>query len=136
MAQYIDKSALVAEVERRIKSTNNDVKIGAIESLTVSKTLNSLISFINTLEVKDPYKQCVQYPSIEDGIKFHAEVYSFNIKSKLFNQLTNEQRALWRKEIEQAYISGGDTGVELARDIRYKENFEVKKADLEKEFSQ
>jgi hypothetical protein len=53
MAQYIDKSALVAEVERRIKSTNNDVKIGAIESLTVSKTLNSLISFINTLEVKE-----------------------------------------------------------------------------------
>ena len=53
MTQYIDKSALVAEVERRIKSTNNDVKIGAIESLTVSKTLNSLISFINTLEVKE-----------------------------------------------------------------------------------
>jgi len=53
MAQYIDKDALVAEVERRIKSTNNDVKIGAIESFTVSKTLNSLISFINTLEVKD-----------------------------------------------------------------------------------
>lgn len=53
MAQYIDKNALVAEVERRIKSTNNDVKIGAIESLTVSKTLNSLISFINTLEVKE-----------------------------------------------------------------------------------
>lgn len=53
MAQYIDKDALVAEVERRIKSTNNDVKIGAIESFTVSKTLNSLISFINTLEVKE-----------------------------------------------------------------------------------
>lgn len=56
MAQYIDKNALVSEVERRIKSTNNDVKIGAIESLTVSKTLNSLISFINTLEVKEEFK--------------------------------------------------------------------------------
>lgn len=53
MVKLIDKDALVAEIERRIKSTNNDVKIGAIESLTVSKTLNSLISFINTLEVKE-----------------------------------------------------------------------------------
>lgn len=53
MEQYILKSALVAEIERRIKSTNNDVKIGAIESLTISKTLNSLIFFIDTLEVKE-----------------------------------------------------------------------------------
>ena len=53
MAQYIDKSALVAEIERRIKNTNNDVNIGAIESLVVSKTLYRLISFIDTLEVKE-----------------------------------------------------------------------------------
>jgi hypothetical protein len=70
----------------------------------------------------DPYALCVQYSSIEDGIKAHAEVYSFNIESKLFNQLTKEQQVLWRKEIEQACISGGEAGVELARDPRYKEN--------------
>lgn len=58
---------------------------------------------------------------IENGIKNHALVYSFNIQSELFNQLTKEQQKLWRKEIEQACINGGNAGVELARDIRYDE---------------
>ena len=40
---------------------------------------------------------------------------------------------MWRKEIEQAVISGGEAGVKLARDPRYKENFEVKETDLERE---
>ncbi len=70
-------------------------------------------------------EQCIQYPSIKDGIKAHAETYSFNIESELFNQLTKEQQKLWRKEIEQAYISGGDAGVKLARDIRYKETLKM-----------
>ena len=86
------------------------------------------------LLLKDPYGRCIQYPSIKDGIKAHAEIYSFNIESELFNQLTKEQQKLWRKEIEQAYISGGDVGVELARDIRYKENLEVKEGDLKLKF--
>ena len=80
------------------------------------------------LLLKDPYGQCIQYPSIKDGIKAHAETYSFNIESELFYQLTKEQQKLWRKEIEQAYIRGA--GVELARYIRYKENLEVKEMDL------
>ena len=81
-------------------------------------------------EVKDPYEQCVQYPSIKDGIEAHASIYSFNIQSQLFPQLTKEQQALWRKEIEQACISGGDAGVTLARDQRYKENLEVKEVKV------
>ena len=82
------------------------------------------------LLLKDPYGQCIQYPSIKDGIEAYAGTYSFNIESELFNQLTKEQQKLWRKEIEQACISGGNAGVELARDIRYKENLEVKEVDL------
>jgi hypothetical protein len=87
--------------------------------------------------VKDPYEQCVQYDSIKAGIQAHAETYSFNIESELFNQLTKEQQKLWRKEIEQACISGGEVGVELARDPRYKENLEVKETDykpIDKDF--
>ena len=38
---------------------------------------------------------------------------------------------MWRKEIEQACVSGGEMGVELARDLRYKENHEVKEGDLD-----
>lgn len=91
-------------------------------------------SFLHSLEVKDLYDQCIQYSTVKDGIQAHAETYSFNIESELFNQLTKEQQALWRKEIEQACISGGDAGVELAKDPRYKENFEVKEVDLKKKF--
>lgn len=128
MEQYISKSALVAEIEkRRSKNAGNKLNLAA------SFEDNYLLSFIDTLEVIDPYEQSVQYDSIKTGIQAHAETYSFNIESELFNQLTKEQQALWRKEIEQACISGGDAGVELARDQRYKENLEVKEVDLEKE---
>lgn len=71
----------------------------------------------------------IQYPSIEDGIKAYAEVYSFNIESQLFHQLTKEQQALWRKEIEQACVSGSEVGVELATDPRYKESLEAEEME-------
>lgn len=138
--ELIDKSALVAEIERlrevqpfgafQPKEQNKtDWLAGKLFTITILET------FINTLEVKDPYEKYIQYASIEDGIKAHAETYSFNIESELFNQLTKEQQKLWRKEIEQACISGGNVGVELARDIRYKENVEMKEVDLEKELN-
>ena len=139
MAQYIDKDALVAEIERRIKFQQTCIKTeyrltGKAEEEIILE-YKQLLSFLDTLEVKDPYEQRVQYDSIRAGIQAHAETYSFNIESKLFNQLTKEQQELWRKEIEQACISGGDMGVELARDTRYKENLEVKEVDLAKETS-
>lgn len=76
------------------------------------------------------YKQVVQYSSIKTGIQAHAETYSFNIESELFNQLTKEQQVLWRKELELACISGGEAGVELARDPRYKENHSEVKEEI------
>ena len=51
--KLIDKSALVAEIKRRIKCAIYDVEIGALESRVASKTLNLLLSFIDTLEVKE-----------------------------------------------------------------------------------
>lgn len=132
MTQYINKSELVAEIRKRIDTNNEKAASYSDDSehdflcRMKEKIYESLLPFIETLEVIDPYASCIQYSSIEDGIKSHAEVYSFNIESKLFNQLTKEQQVLWRKEIEQACISGGEAGVELARDPRYKENLEVK----------
>lgn len=64
----------------------------------------------------------IQYASIDDAIKAHAEDYSFNIESELFQQLTPEQQKMWRKEIEQAVLSGAYSGLNLARDERYEEN--------------
>lgn len=135
MKQYINKSALVAEIERVIRKNELYLDDNVSDSVRFQKTsaysvLNDLLHFLDTLEVKDPYEQCVQYDSIKAGIQAHAETYSFNIESKLFNQLTKEQQKLWRKEIEQAVISGGEMGVELVRDQRYKENIEVKEVNL------
>ena len=142
MAQYIDKYALVAEIEKRLdelwdllpnaSDVVNDNYTKEEASITGKyAALESFSKFIDTLEVKDPYEQCVQYDSIKAGIQAHAETYSFNIESELFNQLTKEQQKLWRKEIEQACISGSEMGIELARDTRYKDTLEVKEVDLE-----
>jgi hypothetical protein len=117
----------VDEIERRRKkNARNKLNLAA------AFEDNYLLSFIDTLEVIDPYAKIVQYSSVKDGIQAHAEDYSFNIESELFNQLTKEQQALWRKEIEEACISGGYAGYQLAKDPRYKENLEVKEVDLEK----
>ena len=133
MTQYISKSAVVAEIKRIEHETNYESFTD--EVLGKRCVCRSLLSFLNTLEVEDPYEQCIQYDSVKAGIQANAEIYSFNIESNLFNQLTKgEQQELWRKEIEQAYIIGGETGVELARDIRYKENLEAKEVGLEKEY--
>lgn len=134
MAQYIEKSAVVAEIKKRIKETESmQPKFDQFWAGQIS-AFKGVLKIIDTLEVIDPYEQCVQYDSIKAGIQAHAETYSFNIESELFNQLTKEQQKLWRKEIEQACVSGGEVGVELARDPRYKENIKEKEVDLEKEF--
>lgn len=133
MSQYIDKSALVSEIEKRIKNLYPKGGQGMVVTKILKDHYEDLLSFIDTLEVKDPYITCIQYGNKELAIKAHAEDYSFNIESELFNQLTKEQQALWRKEIEQACISGGYSGLNLAKDPRYKENLEVKEVDLEKE---
>lgn len=139
MSNLIDKSALVAEIEKLEKALKNACEpnpFGSVEECMTDAELQALDvvkEIIDTLKVKDPYEQCIQYDSIKTGIQANAEIYSFNIESELFNQLAKEQQELWRKEIEQAYIIGGETGVELARDPRYKENLEMKEVDLEKE---
>ena len=131
MKQYINKSAVVAEIKKKIRTeqgySSEDAECGYLDCA------REILSFLDTLQVIDPYEQCVQYDSIKAGIQAHAETYSFNIESELFNQLTKEQQKLWRKEIEQACVSGGEVGVELSRDPRYKENIEVKEVNLQKE---
>ena len=144
MAQYINKDALVAEIEKRLHKyekeyeelAHYEIWITAKEIEPKIKELKNLLSLLNTLEVIDPYEQRVQYDSIKSGIQAQAETYSFNIESELYNQqTTKEGQKLWRKEIEQAFVIGGEVGVELARDPRYKENLEAKDLDLEKECS-
>ena len=63
MAQYIDKDIVIAEIERELKNINlNYVSVGSHPSASdtnkklqdgISKNLQILLSFINTLEVKE-----------------------------------------------------------------------------------
>lgn len=58
MAQYIDKSALVAEIEKKIDKYNklHSFNYGAV------KDLESLLNFLDTLEVKE-----VDMPALDNG---------------------------------------------------------------------
>ena len=114
--KLIDKEKVVAEIYRL------DNYWHLSKSPAGQAFIERLLSFIRTLKVIDPYAERIQYDSVESGIKASAETYSFNIESPLFGQLSKEQQGLWRKEIEQAYISGAQCGIDLARDPRYKEN--------------
>lgn len=126
-AKQEEKKIGFAQIVKEAKGVNSAYGIGFLEGAKWAD--EHIIGFENLFE------KCVQYPSVKAGIQAHAETYSFNIESELFNQLTKEQQALWRKEIERACISGGEAGVELVRDPRYKENLKVKEVDLEKEIN-
>lgn len=96
--KLIDKDALVTEIENKFekywkRGEESDAKRDGFGMYWggVLSCLNEVKTLINTLEVIDPYENLIQYPSREDGIKAHAEDYSFNIESELFNQLTKEQ---------------------------------------------
>lgn len=126
--KFVSLEKIIKEIERiRIHQFNLHLK----EDESAHKALDMVLDTIKTLETIDPYRDIVQHSSVDDGIKAHAKTYSFNIESKLFNQLSEEQQKLWREEIEQAVISG--VGVEV--DTRYKENLEVKKVNLEEEIA-
>ena len=49
MAQYIDKSAVVAEIEKRVNSLNKDRDFNYLQI----KELEALLSSLDTIEVKD-----------------------------------------------------------------------------------
>lgn len=119
--KLIDKDKVVMEIENLLDKGGYHEEYDCAYRDGNNSALYALKSKLDTLEVVNPYEECILYDSIDTGIKAFAETYSFNIKSDLFPQLTKEQQELWRKEIEWAVISGGDCGVELANDIRYKQ---------------
>lgn len=143
MEQYISKSSVVEVIEKRKNickkvvwdlrtQENKDYYQGKAEAY------KEVLDLLDTLEVKEddsiviPYDARIQYVDRESAIKAHAEDYSWNIESELFQQLTPEQQKLWRKDIEQACISGGYCGLNLQKDSRYDDSLGVK-VDLKKE---
>ena len=118
-----------SEDERIRKAIIEFIKQGSINGslrscLGISE--EQMIAYLEKQKEQKPveqnYDNRIQYDSIKSGIEAFASTYSFNTESKLFSQLTKEQQQLWREEIEQAAIAGGEYGIELSRDNRYKEN--------------
>ena len=64
----------MAEIEKRKR----------INTLTNERAFEE-DNFLDTIKSIDPYEQRVQYDSIKAAIQAHAETYSFNIESELFN---------------------------------------------------
>lgn len=63
MRKYIEKAAVVAEIERRIKSAQKRIKnvesigdVNVVDELLVVH-LKKLLSFVNALEVKKVYSE-------------------------------------------------------------------------------
>ena len=85
MAQYIDKSALVAKIEkRREKNSRNKLNlVAAFED-------NYLLSFLDTLEVKEVNleKECAKYFEEndlcvhDDYIKFAKHFFELGLKAQ------------------------------------------------------
>lgn len=129
----INEKVIIAELERlkKTESINKDCEkeIDRQFEEIVNKALYGKEP--EMVDIDDlPLDACnIQYASIDGAIKAHAEDYSFNIESELFNQLSPELQKLWRKEIEQAVISGGYSGLNLARDRRYDDTHEVKEVN-------
>ena len=115
-----DKESTIKELKEALDSLDITNKyrlniIRAIEYLQEKPVIEDILD-MSRIDYK------LQHESIQDGIKYHAEEYSFNIESALYNQLTSEQQKLWHKDIEDAVISGGYCGLELSKDKRYKEH--------------
>lgn len=90
MKQYIDKDALVAEIERRIKKFREEKDS---VSIVKTNTYKGIFSFINTLEVKEVdldeeiksyFKGFGKFPSvgIDDCIDIAKHFFELGIKAK------------------------------------------------------
>ena len=75
MTQYIDKSVVVAEIERRIKFQNKDRDFNYLQI----KELEALLSFLDTLEVKKEVTTTDAFVKKAcDWLTKHAKKYYFN----------------------------------------------------------
>jgi hypothetical protein len=79
MEQYINKSALIAEIERRIKERDFQMKSGCWVSSTYM--YEDLLDFINTLEVKEVREETVN-EDLEEAAEEYAPDFSNSIASK------------------------------------------------------
>ena len=111
MAQYISKSALVAEIERRKhKLLDNIICEGDKEWVVrTAHQLNRILLFLDTLEVKEvdldnEYIEEVysHLDTVSGKLKAAAEEYSFNVPTQCYADI------VWKNETEKHFIDGAN----------------------------
>jgi hypothetical protein len=123
MTKYINKAAVVAEIEGRLKVLNKDRDFNYLQT----KELEVLLSFLNTLEVKEveeetisedlEYAALLHYPKMSRISEPHGFIPADN-KSHYLGDANEDNRkafiagAQWQKEQDQSTI-------ELAEDHSY-----------------
>lgn len=91
MGKYINKAKVVAEIERRIKVQNKDRDFNYLQI----KELESLLSFLDTLEVKDVdldfekelYKAFGQVKDFTLGVHIARHFFELGIKAQKGDKL-------------------------------------------------
>ena len=83
MEQYIDKAAIVTEIERRKKYYENIQMIKPVYESNI-EDLNELLSFINTLDVKDvdleqEFDKCCENYIFDDECEVYTAKHFFEI---------------------------------------------------------
>lgn len=101
MAHYIDKSALVAEIERLAEVGRNNAS-GFDEYrkekatwLQQADVCDRIISFIDTLEVKevDLEKGCLTWEDIRDILDLYDEVTSMDYCNDIYGEVLKRFKA-------------------------------------------
>ena len=86
MEQYIDKAAIVTEIERRKKYYENIQMIKPVYESNI-EDLNELLSFINTLDVKDvdleqEFDKCCENYIFDDECEVYTAKHFFKLGFK------------------------------------------------------
>ena len=99
MAQYIDKSALVAEIERRIKNLYPKGGQGMIVTKILKDHYEDLLSFIDTLEVKDVDDELQGIEKeVTEGLveRINKKRIPISLKGEKKAKFKNEFNTLWQ----------------------------------------
>ena len=107
MKQYISKSDLVAEIERRIKENEEHWKSPyGIETATGRGILmgyRDILSFLNTLEVKEM--------DMEESARNYLLNKHKSPLNEVFHQLDLRVEMQYHKDIEHAFKAGFELGL-------------------------
>lgn len=104
MAQYIDKSAVVAEIKRRIKALHSTLNE---RETAVKFELKDFLSFLNTLEVKEV--------DLNESARYYLLHEHISPLNEVLHQADIKVEMQYHKDIEDAYKAGFELGLKAQK---------------------